>query len=83
MKEKDPYEKTLPIDEAREFRNLYDSKRVHCFCGYDLSKEEIRYYVPHPDCLTINNENSKAWLYVHCPKCNYDMSIWKMGVPRE
>jgi hypothetical protein len=25
----------------------------------------------------------KCWLYVKCPRCGYDMSVWKMGVSRE
>ena len=79
------YEKVLPEDEAEKFRKLYDQdgRRTTCLCGYDLSKESIVYYVPHDAGWTVKSETQKVWLYVKCPKCGYDMTIWKMGVNRE
>jgi len=77
------YEKVLSEVEAQEFRKQYDPKRTRCLCGHDLSKEPIIYYVPHSDGWTVQGEKTKAWLYVKCPKCGYDMAVWKMGVPRE
>jgi hypothetical protein len=80
------YEKVLPEKEAKKFRKLYgniESRKPLCLCGYDLSKEPIVYYVPHSDGWTVEGETQKVWLYVKCPKCGYDMAIWKMGVPRE
>ena len=75
------YEKILPEDEAKEFRKHYDDPK--CLCGFDLSRELLVYYVPHRDGWTVKGEEQKVWLYVKCPKCGYDMAIWKMGVPRE
>lgn len=77
------YEHILPEDEAVEFRRFYEPSRTHCLCGADLSKEPIVYYLPHSAGWTIKTEGEKVWLYVKCPKCGYDMSIWKMGVPRQ
>ena len=79
------YEKELPESEAQEFRKFYgiDGRRTSCLCGYDLSKEPIVYYLPHSGGWTVKAETEKVWLYVKCPKCGYDMSVWKMGVPRE
>ena len=79
------YEKVLPETEAKEYRKQYgnDGRRSACLCGYDLSQEPIIYYVPHEGGWTIKGETRKVWLYVKCPKCGYDMSLWKMGVPRE
>jgi len=81
------YEKILPEDEAQEFRKQYESIKfghgTRCLCGYDLRNEPIVYYIPHGDGWTIREEKEKVWLYVKCPKCGYDMAIWKMGVPRE
>jgi len=80
------YEHILPEDEAEEFRKQYgvvDNRATLCLCGYDLRNEPIIYYVPHSSGWTIKGENDKVWLYVKCPRCGYDMAIWKMGVPRE
>jgi hypothetical protein len=80
------YEKELPEDEAKEFRKQYGSmekRTTKCLCGFDLKDEPIIYYVPHDAGWTVKGEKEKAWLYVKCPKCGYDMAIWKMGVPRE
>lgn len=74
-------DKVLPEEEAKEFRKHYS--HAHCHCGHDLSHEPISYYVPHSGGWTIKSEQEKAWLFVHYPKCGYDMSIWKIGVPRE
>lgn len=75
------YERVLPECEAAVFRSQYT--RTTCLCGCDLSEEPIRYYVPHPNGWTVGGELLKVWLYVKCPKCKYDMSIWKLGVKRE
>jgi len=77
----DDNDKLLPETEAQRFRAQYT--RTSCDCGHDLSKEPISYYVPHPDGWTIPQETERVWLFVHCPKCGFDMSIWKLGVPRE
>lgn len=77
------YEHILPEDEAKEFRKHYNPQRTSCLCGQLLAFEPILYYAPHEAGWTIKAEDQKAWLYVKCPKCGYDMSIWKMGVPRE
>lgn len=75
------YEKILPEAEAQELRKLYLNTK--CLCGHDLAKEPIVYYVPHRDGWTVAGEKERVWLYVKCPKCGYDMAVWKMGVPRE
>ena len=79
------YEKVLPESEAERFRKLYgtDGRRTTCLCGCELKDEPIVYYVPHSDGWIVKGETQKVWLYVKCPKCGYDMSIWKMGVSRE
>ena len=77
------YEKELPEAEAAKFREQYDADRVRCLCGYNISKEPIVYYIPHSDGWTVKGEKTKAWLYVKCPNCGYDMAVWKMGVLRE
>jgi hypothetical protein len=80
---RDPSERVLPESEAQKFRAQYNLTQTDCLCGKNLSLEDILYYVPHGDGWTIQCETEKVWLYVKCPKCGYDMSIWKMGVNRE
>lgn len=79
----DPSEKVLSEEEAQKFRAQYDEHQTKCICGEELKTEPILYYVPHSDGWTIKGEVQKAWLYVKCMSCGYDMSIWKMGVLRE
>lgn len=80
---RDPsYEKVLDPEVAEKFRDQYDPKKTKCYCGFDLVYEDILYYVPDSGGWPIPQETELAWLYVNCPKCGYDMSLWKMGVPR-
>jgi len=81
----DPNDKILPENEAHKFRLQYgkDKFATQCGCGYDLKEEPIAYYTPHTDGWTVQGEPEKVWLFIHCPNCGNDQSIWKMGVPRE
>lgn len=78
----DQWDKLLPEDEAEEFRKHFDSRKTKCFCGQDLARASIFYYVPHPGGYTIKNEKETVWLYVKC-KCGNDKALWKFGVERE
>ncbi len=31
----------------------------------------------------IRGMKNPQWIYVHCPYCNYDSSITKLGIPQE
>ncbi len=38
---------------------------------------------PHPNGWPVSGEVSeRVWLSVQCPKCKYDWSLEKLGVPR-
>jgi len=50
------------------------------YCGAPLPIDDIRYY-PHPNGWDIEGLG-RVWLYIRCPKCGYDWSLWKLGVPR-
>lgn len=79
------YEFILPEEEAKFFRQFYNShhpRETICFCGRDLKDDPIVYYKPHGAGWPVKCESVLVWLYVKCPNCGYDMSIWKMGVPR-
>lgn len=77
------YEKVSPEWAATKYRKQYQPEQTHCLCDYDLSKEPIIYYTPHPSGWAIPFEDELCWLYVKCPNCGYDMAIWKLGVKRE
>lgn len=71
------------------FNKYYESAQLykklisdpHCHCGYDLLTESILAY-PHSEGWQIEESKELHWLFIHCPKCDYDMSLWKIGVPR-
>lgn len=52
------------------------------WCGYDgLDKLSIQHY-GNDDGWKLNGHIQKQWLYVTCPRCDYDWALWKLGVPR-
>ncbi|MFX1380752.1 MAG: DUF6011 domain-containing protein [Promethearchaeota archaeon] len=68
-------------EEAKPFRDQF-TKRNECSCGFKgIHKEPILGYWDHPGGWMIRGR--MAWLYIHCPKCGYEWSIWKLGVLRE
>lgn len=73
-------EKILPEEIAQKFREQYIDPA--CLCDLDLTTFPILYYTPHEGGFKIPGEKEKCWLYVRCPKCGYDMAVWKMGVKR-
>ena len=36
----------------------------------------------HQDGYEVEGFEKKQWLYLRCVKCDYDWSLWKLGVPR-
>lgn len=44
--------------------------------------DHLEYY-DHDGGWTVRSFDKKQWLYLHCPRCNYDWAIWKLGYPRE
>lgn len=60
-------------------RDHCNPPRSLCLCGYDLRGEEVRGY-RHDAGWETNS--GRMWLYIHCPKCGYDMAISKIGVSR-
>lgn len=51
-------------------------------CGVDITYEPIMAY-EHPDGWRVKGYDKPLWLFIHCPKCGYDHSLWKLGVDRE
>lgn len=50
------------------------------WCGAKLP-EEVRYY-EHPDGWRVEGFSALLWLFLRCVNCDYDWSLWKLGVPR-
>ena len=73
---------TLTETEAQPLRDQMDKKH-NCYCGSkeDLHSLPIEGYTPHPS--GWNLRNSKYWLYVTCPKCGHQWSLWKLGATRK
>lgn len=61
-------EKTLALGYGRNV----------CSCGQALTVEDLRMY-PHEGGDRVEGLG-KVWLYLHCPKCQYDWSLWKLGI---
>lgn len=78
------YKKIEPNDHyypsAQKYRKLITDPKCHC--GFDLSKETIWSY-DHCDGWEVEETDALQWLWIECPKCHYQMSIWKLGVSRE
>jgi len=43
--------------------------------------DHVEYY-PHEGGWNVEGYDTRLWLSKHCSKCDYDWSLWKIGVPR-
>lgn len=73
----------LTDSQAAPFKTQYREGEA---CAYPheevlLKKEPIRGY-PHENGWKVQGLEGTWWLYVKCPLCGYDWSIWKLGVDR-
>ena len=56
--------------------------RTDCRCGFiGLDKLPIECHV-HSGGWEVDGFLLKQWLYVTCPKCEYQWALWKLGVKR-
>ena len=65
---------------AQKYRKLITNPKCHC--GFDLSNETIWAY-DHSDGWEVKEVDSFQWLWIKCPSCGYEMSLWKIGVSRD
>jgi len=61
-------------------REHCDPARSRCLCGRDLRGDQVHGY-PHD--AGWETDKGRMWLYIPCPKCGYEMALWKIGVPRD
>jgi hypothetical protein len=64
-----------------DYSKLIKIKRCR-WCDTPLPIQDIDHY-PHQYGWTVRGFDEKQWLSVRCPKCRYEWSLWKLGVPRE
>lgn len=80
-KEKHPFGTALTLEQAEPF--LKQMKQTKCpHCETQLKWLVILAY-PHEQGWTVKGFDKKQWLFIKCPKCKTDRSLWKMGVPRQ
>jgi hypothetical protein len=65
-----------PIDLIR-LGILIDEKKPTCICGKHLTGRQIDVY-DHDGGRRVLGFKEKQWVSVHCFKCGYDMSLWKI-----
>lgn len=66
------------IEKIRESMDHIEKKE--CRCGEPLNPVNIEYY-DHEGGYNLPGFGKPQWLMHHCKKCNYDYSLWKLGVP--
>jgi hypothetical protein len=50
------------------------------WCGADLPSD-VEFYA-HPEGWPVEGLEQLQWLFLTCPKCGYQWSLWKLGVSR-
>lgn len=86
-------ERGLDLEEEMESietcSKLLENAKLKCVCcGGDLVQSLHGSYVvvnmyDHEYGWKVSKHMERQWLSIHCDVCNYDNSIWKLGVERE
>lgn len=63
----------------KEYAEMIKDKTCN-WCGEELPDLIDTY--EHKYGWDVEGFPTKQWLSVHCPKCDYDWSLWKLGVDR-
>jgi hypothetical protein len=53
--------------------------RKNCSCGTPIIKGVLASY-DHEGGMEVPGYEKKQWVYMHCPKCKYDLAVWKIGI---
>ena len=61
----------------REIGEQVEALGGRCLCGYLFKADDIRCY-PHPGGVEVDGFEERQWVYFHCPRCSYDMALWKI-----
>lgn len=73
------------IKELPEFlAKLYKKNLENCVCGCGCELQLGKIYgYPHPFGWDVPEFEEKQWLFVQCPKCQHQWSLWKLGVAKD
>ena len=52
------------------------------WCGASLTGSVVEGY-QHEGGWKVPGLDGTWWLFIHCAGCDYDWSLWKLGVPRD
>lgn len=67
----------LTFSQVKEW---LDKNPQFCICGHSLSRKDLRgLNYAHKGGIEIAERTHPVWLYLHCPKCSYDLS-WKKWI---
>lgn len=66
--------------EAEKTLREAEPQTLICQCGQDLHLEPVRGY---PHTRGWETPEGKMWLYVICPSCRSEVSLWKLGISPE
>ncbi len=67
----------------KDYAEMVEGKKCK-WCGkvFIVDESDIDYY-DHDGGWSVKGFDKKQWLSVYCEKCEYDWSLWKLGVERE
>lgn len=63
--------------EIERFLGSVQDKTLKCWCGQELDCVGFEGYPDHDGGL-MDASGKKWWVYLHCDKCGYDWSFWKV-----
>lgn len=55
-----------------------DQGIAKCNCGFPIRRQDLRFYRGHDQGLAVPYQDSKCWIFSHCPKCGYDYNYQKI-----
>lgn len=80
LKAEESPDRVMPFEAIRKY--VEQIKDFRCrWCGADLEDEPVHGY-DHSDGWSVEGFQEKQWLFIVCPQCRYEWSIWKLGVGR-
>jgi len=71
--------------KLEQIKERIDEIEPTCICGTELDSSHLDYYGPHDGGWSVEDlgeEDEKTWLFLHCPSCQYDLALWKVGISR-
>jgi len=55
-----------------------DQGIAKCNCGFPIRRQDLRFYQGHDHGLTVPYQDTKCWIFSHCPSCGYDYNYQKI-----